>query len=302
MATNTNLMVFDCKAPKSSAGGRWPTVLLRHNMGQGERLAHHTDRPAVVIKDGRVEARKAFYAALKKRKGVKGKPQPVRCFMVSGPPSFGEANEWPETKLNAYFLAAHQWFEREFPTCPIAVSAQHMHETTPHMHYTIVPLAGDGQLGWTQVLAEWGERNGLPPIPAKPGHYVDTGKGNRKWVPPSKVKPNRDAMRKLRKKLYTDVAREFGLLPGKERIRRLRRDTPPDTVDALKEIARREAACQRREAEQTAREADQNASAAAIERYRTELSAANAALKKEREVVAAYKEYIDLGKPLPAWM
>ena len=167
--------VLRFKARPELAGG-----LVSHIEGHSrpETARGNVADPVVVLERDRDRVRARAQAVLnakraaRKARRVRGpKPCPAVEFVLAGPPAYGSPGEWDRDRERAWAGDAVEWVRDLLgPQSVIAVASLHRDETSPHVHVLAVPVAPDGELGWTNHLKAIGEsRCGIPRAKQKRG-------------------------------------------------------------------------------------------------------------------------------------
>ena len=129
--------------------------LLRHCAGESRPDHARPNRQNVVFEDGRETAPKRLAELIEAREGIRGrKPKNAIDMIIAGPPRYADDGAWADERINEWAQASHTWVRETFDSCPIAISALHTDEASPHMHVVIVPETSCGQLNWTDVKAQ----------------------------------------------------------------------------------------------------------------------------------------------------
>ena len=165
------IQVLRFKARPEITGG-----LVSHIMGHsrpGTARGNLAD-PVVVLVQDRVRAQAILNAkrAARKARRVRGpKPCPAVEFVLAGPPAYGSPGEWDRDRELEWAVDAVGWLRDLLgPRSVIVAACLHRDETSPHVHVLAVPVAPDGELGWTNHLKEIGEsRCGIPVAKQKRG-------------------------------------------------------------------------------------------------------------------------------------
>ena len=82
----------------------------------------------------------------------KGGRPPNECmmFVLAGPPPYGSDEQWSDERELAWAKASDAWARTVAgPESVVAVSCLHRDETSPHLHFSFVPLA-DGRISWKE--------------------------------------------------------------------------------------------------------------------------------------------------------
>lgn len=173
-------------------------LLYRHNLGVSRPPTRYDVRddhgPVVVFRDDLKAGRRAVSADKRRRDAspVGGRP-PKECLelVFAGPPKYADDNAWDDARVEAWAREVDAWMERTMgPESVFVVSALHRDESSPHLHFLVVPVH-EGRISWTALK----------------NHAAEKLLGR----PPAK---RADAYRALQDDLHRQVSAKYGLARG----------------------------------------------------------------------------------------
>ena len=224
--------------------------LGKHNRGD-QRPWYAFPRPGeaavVTLIDNRAEG-EALLAAIDAQPKRRGKQPAVAVeLFYQGPAPYGDRDEWPPEKVQAWVKAVEEWTQRCTKGAATIVEAYlHQDEGELHAHVGVIP-------------ATWDD---LRPSKLKLEHAL-AGRV---------INDHRERMSAIQDRLYADVSSKYGLERGEKRTGK--RNAPPDHGAGIRkraETAERRARDAEDEAEKTREQAKQEterAQAAAAEQVR----------------------------------
>ena len=94
----------------------------------------------------------------KVREGVRGrKADPCSAFLFAGPPPYGDAGAWDQSRIRAWATTCIKWaLDKGGKGVRVAHCALHQDEIAPHLHLVLVAADEKGRLGWNRIQQGFG--------------------------------------------------------------------------------------------------------------------------------------------------